>query len=989
MRRERGSVTVFFTMILIPTIIIVSVFTDLARIFLYSNQALLAADNMAEGQLTEYDNRLKELYGLFAVSQDSSDQLKNLEEYTKASFDIKNSIIRTEHFQSLISNRVEDFEGFIPYQSADLTLTYEQAKDANLGNPYVLGSQITNFMKFRIVNELQKNAGDIIDTIEKLKNLKSDLEVCKDKQELDDKIMGVLSKIKDYYEKLEKLSTYCDNTEARKFEKFKFEKFYVNKLNNLYNGAGGAEKKKEALIGSTEYLEFLKTSLEIKKKEKEIEDKQEEIKIINERITVIAANKAASETGKEESEAKEDPAITKLNEEIEKIEKKITEIEEEITELKESEAYKKKEKLMSDFEEFVAAYRDFYNGGNSNEKYPVTFSNFETMVEGKTVEAQGVGYRNTQERVKGLKDLTEDIEKGIEEVSGLLTSLESKLEDEKSDVSDELKENIGAELDQYRELIDEEKIANYRGIYEEFSKNIELNKIFYNSAAKTKIYLEQAKKYYFEILPEDIEPEKSDSITEAFHNDYEKAMNDVGVGTNVSHKSSRDIFKTDASGNPKKKTYGGIDSEISKFKDFRKDEKLKKHYEELVKTFKNENDKNTDNDLEKMKKEMEKKKKEIKEKEEKEEGGEGVRDLNIPNHFNMGQDKKFSLGGLNVLGAIQDLLGGDAIDTLVTKIYTIYYVFGMFTNRIDAYEVSKEEGKIFESMTGHIKNETNYLFGSEMEYVLGYYNKSKSNLSMVKSIISTFRALMNFASSYAIKEVNSSINAASQAASAMPLLAIGIQIACRGGFTAVESYRDWNRLKKGEKVPLFKNKAQDLEPSEEEIKEGLDSNSDFASSLNTATEKFKNNNSSVSLDKTPKTPRKMSGKKLDGKAGGIEVDYRQYLTILMLVFLNAEDLVKRTGNLICLNVNKINQGLDNNTELSVKSFEMEKASTAIKAQSEIGMKFLMLPDGFGKGADGNYEDLSDFTRATVGKGTYLKMKGLEGEKYKWSIIRGY
>ena len=45
---------------------------DMSRIRLFSNQAIMAADNYAEGVLSEYDNLLKELYGVFAITQDKA-----------------------------------------------------------------------------------------------------------------------------------------------------------------------------------------------------------------------------------------------------------------------------------------------------------------------------------------------------------------------------------------------------------------------------------------------------------------------------------------------------------------------------------------------------------------------------------------------------------------------------------------------------------------------------------------------------------------------------------------------------------------------------------------------------------------------------------------------------------------------------------------------------------------------------------------------------
>ena len=96
---ERGSVTVFLTLILIPTIIITAVLMDMSRIRLFSNQAIMAADNYAEGVLAEYDNLLKELYGVFAVTQDKEgvEAINDLREYVKTSFDPSGKIMNFGH----------------------------------------------------------------------------------------------------------------------------------------------------------------------------------------------------------------------------------------------------------------------------------------------------------------------------------------------------------------------------------------------------------------------------------------------------------------------------------------------------------------------------------------------------------------------------------------------------------------------------------------------------------------------------------------------------------------------------------------------------------------------------------------------------------------------------------------------------------------------------------------------------------------------------
>lgn len=124
----KGSITVLVTLILVPTIFFTGFMVDLARIKLYGNQAVMTADNYGETVLTQYDNLLKELYGLFAVTQDEKalDNLDKLQGYVSSSFDPAQNNISWEHFEE-----VQDYlgmntlDGFMPYQDADITLEKE------------------------------------------------------------------------------------------------------------------------------------------------------------------------------------------------------------------------------------------------------------------------------------------------------------------------------------------------------------------------------------------------------------------------------------------------------------------------------------------------------------------------------------------------------------------------------------------------------------------------------------------------------------------------------------------------------------------------------------------------------------------------------------------------------------------------------------------------------------------------------------------------
>ena len=66
---SHGIITVFLTLMMVPVVAISSVMVDVARLNLYSSQAVMAADTYGDAVLSEFDNLLKELYGLFSVTQ--------------------------------------------------------------------------------------------------------------------------------------------------------------------------------------------------------------------------------------------------------------------------------------------------------------------------------------------------------------------------------------------------------------------------------------------------------------------------------------------------------------------------------------------------------------------------------------------------------------------------------------------------------------------------------------------------------------------------------------------------------------------------------------------------------------------------------------------------------------------------------------------------------------------------------------------------------
>ncbi len=194
-RKSRGIITVFVTLIMVPIVVCTGMFVDIARMKLYSSQAAMAADSYGSVVLSEYDNLLKELYGLFSVTQnkDGLKALEELAEHTGYSFNPNGDNLGVE--------------GFMPYAEANPVIKYEKVENADLMNTDVLMSQVSEFMKFRIVEEALEEGG-LLDTFEEFTCMKANMEAVEARTEITKDSSDALEEINNYYVLLKAIDDY-------------------------------------------------------------------------------------------------------------------------------------------------------------------------------------------------------------------------------------------------------------------------------------------------------------------------------------------------------------------------------------------------------------------------------------------------------------------------------------------------------------------------------------------------------------------------------------------------------------------------------------------------------------------------------------------------------------------------------------------------------------------------------------------------------------
>lgn len=318
----------------------------------------------------------------------------------------------------------------------------------------------------------------------------------------------------------------------------------------------------------------------------------------------------------------------------------------------------------------------------------------------------------------------------------------------------------------------------------------------------------------------------------------------------------------------------------------------------------------------------------------------------IPTGFGMG--KKGTAGEFALTRMIKTAASyfksnsfAHAGNKMLLQLYTVQYDFGMFSSRItNVKETDDGEKETSVSLTGYeMSQNINYLYQAELEYLFGGFNSSVQNLNDARNKILAFRAIVNFTATYSVSEVNDPIKVIAEAASVVnPALGLVVSGALRLAVAGLETVKDWEELKKGEGVVLIKNELQDL----------------------TAYDDFKN---LIGADATK-----------SGESTGLKLDYEQYLLVMLLFMTTPEQISERTGNLICLNVNTVQQNIGSG-KLSELKFKLTDAITAVNATCSVHLDFVVMPKGFAS--------------AMVDDSTYAQLESYEKNTYKFTVTRGY
>ena len=167
-KNTNGAVSVFLVIILVPCLLVASIFADLGRVHVSKGMATSSADLAMDALLTNFDADLNEWYGMVVSCQ-------NIEEFYEASAQLymrtlASTGLSDEEIVSLIG-KVDNLTGepdiYDMLQVESLTAPSDmitEVPDANLTNPIYIKEEIVEFMKYRAPIELTLG---IIDSLSK------------------------------------------------------------------------------------------------------------------------------------------------------------------------------------------------------------------------------------------------------------------------------------------------------------------------------------------------------------------------------------------------------------------------------------------------------------------------------------------------------------------------------------------------------------------------------------------------------------------------------------------------------------------------------------------------------------------------------------------------------------------------------------------------------------------------------------------------------
>lgn len=248
-KNSRGVITVLLIIILIPMLLVTSVFVDASRYKLVKSMVTSTSDLTLNSVIANYDTDLDDMYGLFGTVQNIDEFYEELEEYFKIMLMQSGLDESTSEDTSLfLTNGVKngDFSNFFEMEFLD-DVSIEEVPNGNLANPVILEKQIVDFMKYRS----PINTGlSFITALQSFKTIEDQKKVIEAKDEYYKDVSKINKALRDAWQEI----CYYSNGSYWKNGEYKYYK---------YNGLNSAPEK----ISQADYIKSISEAFKNYKQE--------------------------------------------------------------------------------------------------------------------------------------------------------------------------------------------------------------------------------------------------------------------------------------------------------------------------------------------------------------------------------------------------------------------------------------------------------------------------------------------------------------------------------------------------------------------------------------------------------------------------------------------------------------------------------------------------------------------------------------------------
>ena len=142
--KNRGAISVFLCLILLPVLVFCGIIVDASRLFASKTVVSAAGDLTMNAALSAYDKELKDKYGLLAMAEkpESPKMKESLLQYFRESC---NGALYLEQE----TGEEEKIHSMIQLEAEDKEFEAKGVESSSLGQYNVLKQQIIEYMKFR------------------------------------------------------------------------------------------------------------------------------------------------------------------------------------------------------------------------------------------------------------------------------------------------------------------------------------------------------------------------------------------------------------------------------------------------------------------------------------------------------------------------------------------------------------------------------------------------------------------------------------------------------------------------------------------------------------------------------------------------------------------------------------------------------------------------------------------------------------------------